>query len=102
MDWEDPSNLQLTPQLRRLARRGGIKRISGTIYDEVRRAMVDRLKTVSAPDTTSSWAMASRTKMVQVIKDCCCFLDLTQRKSKQYFHYFKSTNVERKQASVRD
>lgn len=31
----------------RLARRGGIKRISGTIYDEARQAMVDRLKTVS-------------------------------------------------------
>ena len=30
----------------RLARRGGIKRLSGTIYDEARDAMVDRLKTV--------------------------------------------------------
>ena len=30
----------------RLARRGGIKRISGTVYDEARDAMVDRLKTV--------------------------------------------------------
>ena len=30
----------------RLARRGGIKRISGTVYDETRQAMVDRLKTV--------------------------------------------------------
>ena len=30
----------------RLARRGGIKRISGTIYDEARQAMVDRLKAV--------------------------------------------------------
>ena len=31
--------------LSRLARRGGIKRISGTIYDDARDAMVDRLKT---------------------------------------------------------
>ena len=30
----------------RLARRGGIKRISGNVYDEARDAMVDRLKTV--------------------------------------------------------
>lgn len=30
----------------RLARRGGIKRISANIYDEARKAMVDRLKTV--------------------------------------------------------
>ena len=36
----------MTPHSR-LARRGGIKRISGTIYDEARQAMVDRLKTVS-------------------------------------------------------
>lgn len=32
---------------RRLARRGGVKRISGRIYDDVRRAMTDRLKVVS-------------------------------------------------------
>lgn len=30
----------------RLARRGGIKRISADIYDEARTAIVDRLKTV--------------------------------------------------------
>lgn len=32
--------------IRRLARRGGIKRISANIYDEARTAMVDRLKTI--------------------------------------------------------
>lgn len=31
---------------RRLARRGGVKRISGTIYDEVRQALIARLKLV--------------------------------------------------------
>ena len=31
---------------RRLARRGGVKRISGTIYDDVRSAMTDRIKAV--------------------------------------------------------
>ncbi|KAI4746443.1 hypothetical protein E4T50_03175 [Aureobasidium sp. EXF-12298] len=31
--------------IRRLARRGGVKRISATIYEEVRFALKDRLKT---------------------------------------------------------
>ncbi|KAL8824690.1 MAG: hypothetical protein Q9191_004881, partial [Dirinaria sp. TL-2023a] len=31
--------------IRRLARRGGVKRISGDIYDTVRGAMSDRLRT---------------------------------------------------------
>ena len=31
---------------RRLARRGGVKRLSGTIYDEVRNAMKDRIQLV--------------------------------------------------------
>ena len=38
---------------RRLARRGGVKRISGNIYDEARKAMMDRLKLVSLPLHTS-------------------------------------------------
>ncbi|THX12752.1 hypothetical protein D6D13_04132 [Aureobasidium pullulans] len=34
-----------------LARRGGVKRISATIYDEVRAALKDRLKlTITVPD----------------------------------------------------
>ncbi|KAL2051677.1 hypothetical protein ABVK25_008091 [Lepraria finkii] len=32
--------------IRRLARRGGVKRISGTIYDEVRQALIARLKLI--------------------------------------------------------
>ena len=36
------------PNLRRLARRGGVKRISGDIYEAARGAMTDRLKIVSA------------------------------------------------------
>ncbi|PYH44540.1 uncharacterized protein BP01DRAFT_383414 [Aspergillus saccharolyticus JOP 1030-1] len=31
------------PALRRLARRGGVARISGTIYDEARKALKDKL-----------------------------------------------------------
>ncbi|THX80729.1 hypothetical protein D6C81_06785 [Aureobasidium pullulans] len=37
--------------IRRLARRGGVKRISATIYDEVRAALKDRLKLVPTHDT---------------------------------------------------
>ena len=36
-----------TVYYRRLARRGGVKRISGVIYDDIRQAMIDRLKLVS-------------------------------------------------------
>ena len=36
----------LSPNPRRLARRGGVKRISGLIYDDVRGAIKDRLKLV--------------------------------------------------------
>ncbi|KAJ1333538.1 histone H4 [Microdochium nivale] len=34
------------PDIRRLARRGGVKRISGQIYDETRGALKDYLRTV--------------------------------------------------------
>ncbi|CAL8578476.1 Histone H4 [Xanthoria parietina] len=47
--------------IRRLARRGGVKRISGGIYDEIRKAMSDRLKLI--------------------LKDCTIFLDHSQRKT---------------------
>ncbi|KAL8659385.1 MAG: hypothetical protein Q9226_000461 [Calogaya cf. arnoldii] len=46
---------------RRLARRGGVKRISGGIYDEIRKAMTDRLKLI--------------------LKDCTIFLEHSQRKT---------------------
>lgn len=36
----------LTVQTSRLARRGGVKRISGNIYDEIRLAMSQRLRKV--------------------------------------------------------
>jgi len=38
--------------IRRLARRGGVKRISGQIYEDVRAAMVDRLTTLLRDCTT--------------------------------------------------
>lgn len=42
---------------RRLARRGGVKRISGTIYDEVRQAMIARLKLVSVLFAIVCWLL---------------------------------------------
>ncbi|KAH0170876.1 hypothetical protein KCU67_g2438, partial [Aureobasidium melanogenum] len=45
----------------RLARRGGVKRISATIYDEVRFALKDRLKTL--------------------LQDICAILECTARKT---------------------
>lgn len=47
--------------IRRLARRGGVKRLSTQIYDEVRTAMQDRLKLI--------------------LKDCTVFLDHSKRKT---------------------
>ncbi|KAH0367894.1 hypothetical protein KCU65_g4345, partial [Aureobasidium melanogenum] len=47
--------------IRRLARRGGVKRISATIYDEVRYALKDRLKTL--------------------LQDICAILECTARKT---------------------
>lgn len=38
--------------LRRLARRGGVKRISGNLYDDIRTAMTDRLKLILEDCTT--------------------------------------------------
>ncbi|KAH7069037.1 histone-fold-containing protein [Paraphoma chrysanthemicola] len=32
--------------IRRLARRGGVKRIAGTIYDDIRQALKDRLRSI--------------------------------------------------------
>ncbi|MCJ1484329.1 Histone H4, partial [Schaereria dolodes] len=47
--------------IRRLARRGGVKRISAPIYEDVRAALTDRLKLL--------------------IKDCACFVELAKRKT---------------------
>lgn len=52
------SKLTVIFQLSRLARRGGVKRISAGIYDEVRVAMEDRLRLVSF-QTTSKYHFAS-------------------------------------------
>ncbi|KEQ91422.1 hypothetical protein AUEXF2481DRAFT_33010 [Aureobasidium subglaciale EXF-2481] len=47
--------------IRRMARRGGVKRISGSIYDEVRIALQERLRTL--------------------LQDICAVLECTKRKT---------------------
>jgi len=47
--------------IRRLARRGGVKRISAAIYDDIRSTMKDHLQTI--------------------LHDCCIFLDHANRKT---------------------
>ncbi|KAL7627686.1 Histone H4 [Parahypoxylon ruwenzoriense] len=49
------------PAIRRLARRGGVKRISATIYEEVRSALKGRLE--------------------QIIRDCVVYTEYRQRKT---------------------
>ncbi|KAI1484585.1 histone-fold-containing protein [Biscogniauxia mediterranea] len=49
------------PAIRRLARRGGVKRISGQIYDEVRVVLRDRL--------------------TNIIRDCVIYTEYRQRKT---------------------
>ncbi|KAI0593401.1 histone-fold-containing protein [Biscogniauxia sp. FL1348] len=49
------------PAIRRLARRGGVKRISGQIYDEVRVVLRDRL--------------------THIIRDCVIYTEYRQRKT---------------------
>ena len=49
------------PAIRRLARRGGVKRISGAIYDEVRSTLMEFLKTL--------------------IHDAICYCEHAQRKT---------------------
>ena len=39
--------------IRRLARRGGVKRMSGLIYDEVREVVKERIRQVSGPTAES-------------------------------------------------
>jgi histone H4 len=47
--------------IRRLARRGGVKRISAAIYEDTRGVLVSHLR--------------------DILKDCCVFLDHTSRKT---------------------
>ncbi|KAL8700215.1 MAG: hypothetical protein Q9224_001067, partial [Gallowayella concinna] len=65
----------------RLARRGGVKRISGGIYVDVRKAISDRLKLVSLPLSLERYKNSNEpTALTQILRDCTIFLEHSQRK----------------------
>lgn len=63
---------------RRLARRGGVKRISAGIYEEVRIALLDRLKAVSTP---SPRPLEASSNPRQILKDAILFTEHRQAKT---------------------
>lgn len=67
--------------LRRLARRGGIKRISGNLYDDIRTAMTDRLKLVGFLNICICLVL-SNGPYPQILEDCTTFVEHAGRKSK--------------------
>lgn len=67
--------------LRRLARRGGIKRISGNLYDDIRTAMTDRLKLVGFLNIYICFVLTNGL-CSQILEDCTTFVEHAGRKSK--------------------
>lgn len=63
--------------LRRLARRGGVKRISAMIYDDTRDAMKAHLQLVSTTHSRDRKLLI----ILQILKDCVIFLDHANRKT---------------------
>ncbi|KAK4666812.1 Histone H4 [Podospora pseudopauciseta] len=53
------------PAIRRLARRGGVKRISGMIYEEVRKVLKDRLSVILKDITTYTEYRGAKTVTVE-------------------------------------
>jgi len=70
-------NILLTFSSRRLARRGGVKRIAATIYDDVRQALKDRLRAVSFSQTSVGTKLMS----IKILKDAIAVVELTGRKT---------------------
>ena len=66
-----------------MARRGGVKRISAMIYEDVRAAMTDRLKAVSR---TFSHPRAIVLTHLQLIQECCVYVEYRKAKSKHRVH----------------
>jgi histone H3/H4 len=63
--------------LRRLARRGGVKRIAATIYDDVRQALKERLRAVRIQHTFSNFILTT----LQILKEAIAVVELTGRKT---------------------
>ena len=66
-----------------MARRGGVKRISAMIYEDVRAAIKDRLKVVSR---TFSHPRAIVLTPLQIIQECCIYVEYRKAKSKHRVH----------------
>lgn len=66
------------PAIRRLARRGGVKRISGLIYEETRGVLKIFLENVSPPQFPSYFPL---TGLFQVIRDSVTYTEHAKRKT---------------------
>ena len=66
------------PAIRRLARRGGVKRISAMIYEETRGVLKTFLEGVRAPHSMSNVAA---TNSSQVIRDAVTYTEHAKRKT---------------------
>jgi histone H3/H4 len=67
----------LTIFSRRLARRGGVKRTAATIYDDVRQALKDRLRSVSS----CQYLPERQLTRDQILKDAIAVVELTGRQT---------------------
>jgi histone H4 len=64
--------------LRRLARRGGVKRISATIYNDVREALKERLQRVGYSEMEIFMQPLTG---FQILRDVCAIVDSSGRKT---------------------
>src|SRR6266699_6322312 len=68
------------PAIRRLARRGGVKRISGLIYEETRGVLKIFLENVST-HATYCHSLFSHSLLIQVIRDSVTYTEHAKRKT---------------------
>jgi histone H3/H4 len=71
------SLIALTCSYRRLARRGGVKRIAATIYADIRLALQDRLRAVGAFQVSARLTLITS----QILKDAVAVLELSGRQT---------------------
>jgi histone H4 len=72
-----PHYIVLTCLYRRLARRGGVKRISATIYADIRQALKERLQSVGVLYISLRFILTTS----QILKDTIAVVELTGRKT---------------------
>ncbi|KAI1339521.1 putative histone H4 [Xylariaceae sp. FL0016] len=71
------------PAIRRLARRGGVKRISGNIYEEIRGALKKKLTAVRYKNNQRARPAShlSRLTLAQILYDCVTYCDYRSAKT---------------------